>query len=104
MSELRNAEWGRTLADVERAVDDCLAALERYESAFAGVLSGRPAEPEAKPVAEPEEADHGWDRLLATAERHADPVDKLLAEHERVWGHWCETYSAWRRSLEQPPS
>ena len=31
MGEPRNPGWAHTLADVERAVGDCLAALDRYE-------------------------------------------------------------------------
>lgn len=102
MSEPRTTVWGRTLAEVEQAVGDCLAALDRYETAFTGVLSDHhPDRPPADPAAH--DFDTAWQRRLHAATEHADPVDRLLAEHEQVWGRWCEAYSAWRRSLEQAP-
>jgi hypothetical protein len=102
MSESAKSSWVRTLADVERAVGDCLTALERYEAAFSEVLAEHGVDrPEAGTLAVPAAELSGWDRPLTRATQHIETVDQLLAEQEAVWAHWQQAYSAWRQSLEQ---
>lgn len=96
--------WQGTLAEVEQAVGNCLAALDRYEKAFDGVLraeGGVPAAPAAATATV--EQMTGWEERLGFARRHADAVEALLAEQEAEWTAWLAKYTAWRRSLEQPP-
>lgn len=99
MSEPRNPGWARTLADVEQAVEHCLATLDRYEQAFDRVLAERQVAPRPAPTPSADE----WDAKLKAAAKQADEVDRLLVEQEAVWADWQRRYAAWRRSLEQPP-
>jgi len=94
------AEWRTTLGDIERAVRDCLTALDRYESAFAEqLLPDEPARGSAADPADPADpgGGRGWDEKLAAAGRSADEVERLLAEQEAVWGRWREALAGWRQ-------
>ena len=95
--------WQNALAEVEQAVDHCLAALDRYEKAFDGVLRAEGVQ--AAPVTASVTAEQmtGWEERLGFARRHADAVEALLDEQEAEWTAWLAKYTAWRRSLEQPP-
>ena len=98
------AGWQQTLAEVEQAVGNCLSALDRYEKAFDGVLRAEGSEP-AAPAATAASGEQmaGWEERLGFARQHADAVEALLAEQEAEWTAWLSKYTAWRRSLEQPP-
>ena len=99
------AGWQNTLAEVEQAVGGCLAALDRYEKAFDGVLRSAGSPPVAPVSAEASsEQLAGWEERLGFARRHADAVEALLDQQEAEWTAWLAKYQAWRRSLEQPPS
>ena len=101
MSELGKGGWAVALAEVERAVGDCLTALDRYEGAFADVLAD--ADPPVqlrRPALDP---DDDWSDRTAAARRQVTDLEQLLDEQERAWATWQESYSAWRRSLEQLP-
>lgn len=93
--------WATALAEVDRAVGDCLAALDRYEGAFADILS------EVGPVLGvhralvPPEGD--WGERTAAARAKVADVEQLLDEQEQAWTAWQESFTAWRRSLEQLP-
>lgn len=101
MSEPGKGGWPAALAEVERAVGDCLAALGRYEGAFADVLAE--ADPPVRLHRAALEPDGDWaDRTAAARARVAD-IEQLLDEQERAWAGWRESYLAWRRSLEQLP-
>lgn len=96
--------WQNALAEVEQAVGHCLAALDRYEKAFDGVLraeGGIPSAPAAAAATGEQMA--GWEERLGFARQHADAVEALLDEQEAEWTAWLAKYTAWRRSLEQPP-
>jgi len=101
MSEHGKAGWAGALAGVEQAIGDCLAALDHYEGAFADVLAE--AEPPVRlhrPALEP---DGDWaDRTTATR-RQVHDLEQLLDEQEQAWATWQESYTTWRRSLEQLP-
>ena len=97
-------DWQGTLAEVETAVGQCLAALDRYEKAFDGVLKAEGGPPTAPVMAVASgERMAGWEERLGFARRHADAVEALLDAQEAEWSAWLDKYTAWRRSLEQPP-
>jgi hypothetical protein len=101
MSDSGKGGWAVSLGEVERAVGDCLRALDRYEEAFADVLAE--ADPPVRlhrPALEP---DGAWDDRSRAARGRVDDLLELLDEQERAWATWQESYSAWRRSLEQLP-
>ena len=101
MSELGKGGWATALAEVERAVGDCLSALDRYEGAFADVLAD--ADPPVRlhrPALEP---DGDWADRTDAARRQVHDLEQLLDDQERAWATWQQSYSAWRRSLEQLP-
>lgn len=95
------AGWRTSLDDIEQAIADCLAALDRYETAFAHVIGVEPGElTERKP--EPPAGGHAdsWDFRLAASGEAADAVERLLAEQEAVWGRWQAALADWRRLAE----
>jgi len=104
MQHGQSSGWQHALAEVEQAVGNCLAALDRYEKAFDGVLRAEGVVP-AAPVAASATVEQmtEWEERLGFARRHADAVEALLDEQEAEWTAWLAKYTAWRRSLEQPP-
>lgn len=93
--------WATALAEVEQAVGGCLAALDRYEGAFADVLADAdPSLSARRPLVPPEE---DWGERTAAARAKVAGVEQLLEEQERAWTAWQESFTAWRRSLEQLP-
>lgn len=105
MQQVQAAGWQQALAEVELAVGHCLAALDRYEQAFDGVLRTGGVQPAAPSVAATSgEQIAGWEERLTYARQHADAVEALLDEQEAEWKAWQEKFTAWRRSLEQPPT
>ncbi|MCU0705539.1 MAG: hypothetical protein MUF18_16315 [Fimbriiglobus sp.] len=105
MQHNQPAGWRNALAEVEQAVGQCLAALDRYEKAFDGVLQAEGATPRAPAVATAaSEPLAGWEERLTFARQHADAVEGLLAEQEAEWKAWMAKYTAWKQSLEQPPA
>jgi hypothetical protein len=80
--------WQDALAEVERGVRDCLAALDRYEATFEGVLTPEPA---PKPTG-------GWEETLHTAEEQTNRVEQLLAEQESAWTRWHAALTKWEQS------
>jgi hypothetical protein len=103
MTHTQPVGWQSALAEVEQAVGSCLAALDRYEKAFGGVLTGEGVTPTRSVTAVSGEQLAGWEERLSFARQHADAVESLLDEQEAEWSAWLTKYSAWRRSLEQPP-
>jgi len=101
MVELRSGEWARALAHVERAVQDCLGSLAKYEAAFAHVLA------EAGRVAPwpttAHEDDGEWRERIAEAEGQHRSAEALLDEQDRLWAEWQSRYGRWADSLKQPP-
>lgn len=101
MSELGKGDWSGALAEVEQAVGDCLAALGRYEDAFADVLGeAQPSLEFRRPILE---AESDWSERTAAARAGVSDLERLLHEQEQAWASWQESYRAWRRSLEQLP-
>lgn len=101
MGEHGKGGWAGALADVEQAVGDCLAALDRYEGAFADVLAD--ADPPVRlhrPALDP---DGNWTDRTAAAVRQVRDLEHLLDEQEQAWAAWRESYTSWRRSLDQLP-
>jgi hypothetical protein len=116
MGEQHDNDWVRTLGEVQDAIRGCLAALDRYEAKFAGLL-GEAAHclvaQASTPVrlgtgvdacaTNPLQPNRSWRDRLTAARTEADEADHLLAEQEAVWGRWLGAFAAWRRSLEQTP-
>jgi hypothetical protein len=101
MSNSSSSGWLTTLSDVETAIGSCLAALDRYEERFSGVL-GEHGTPTASAVAMPDESHERWAGRLGGAVGQADQIDRLLTEQEQLWSHWQARFSDWARSLEHP--
>lgn len=102
MGDPINLNWQQTLGEVERSVAECLAALDRYEAAFARVLE-EPNPPATFPKREGVSTD-GWDAMISTARASAEEIDRLLAGSEAGWVRWRDAFSAWRLGIEQPPA
>ncbi len=98
MAAKDGANWQATLAEVERSIDDCLAALAKYESAFAKVLHEPAPAIAERPLPAPPADD-----TLADAAHRTDEVELLLDEQERVWGRWRQALGQWRRTLDALP-
>jgi hypothetical protein len=88
--------WQTALADVEEGVRACLAALDRYEAAFDGILT--PTVPAAPPDPTPDD----WDAALARATDETNRMEHLLAEQAAAWGRWHAALGRWEESLQQP--
>lgn len=101
MATVTTPNWRQTLSDVERSIGDCLETLDRYEAAFARVLSDaepvvtldRVKIPEIAPLLEAK---------LHDADRTADEVEKLLQEQDCLWTRWKETLAGWHNLMERP--
>ncbi|QEL20061.1 hypothetical protein [Limnoglobus roseus] len=102
MTNQAKANWHETLAQVEQSIGDCLAALERYETAFTKVLHDTQAEPIVLPPVPPPSP--VWDEKLAAATKQADEVEQLLAEQEAVWGRWRSTFGNWQQMMHELPT
>jgi hypothetical protein len=102
MTEIRESGWTHSLNEVERAVGACLDALDRYETAFAGLLfeTGNGMQ-----VANRLDAndDREWDQRLSAAQAHVDSIEQLLIDQQAIWTSWQQTYQHWRESLERTP-
>jgi hypothetical protein len=92
MTDTTGGDWRASLAAVERGIDDCLAALDRYEQAFARVLA-EPARLSA-PAPLPPPAD--WDERMAAPVAASDEVERLLAEQQAAWARWQAALGDWR--------
>ncbi len=102
MGNPQKGGWATSLAEIESAVGNCLAALDRYESAFRTVLN---PVAQSKPQALGKEPlDMECDRQIERAVNSAKSVEQLLNEQELVWRDWQRSYAAWRQSLEKGPS
>ena len=102
MGNPQKGGWATSLAEIESAVGNCLAALDRYESAFRTVL--HPVAQAKPPVVGKEPLDLECDRQIERAVSSAKSVEQLLIEQELVWREWQSSYTAWRQSLEQSPA
>ena len=101
MATVTTPNWRQTLSDVERSIGDCLETLDRYEAAFAKVLSEAEPVVTLERVALPEFAPL-LEAKLHDADRTADDVEKLLQEQESVWTRWKETLAGWHTLVGQP--
>lgn len=99
MSGPRKPDWERPLTEVAAAVAECLAALDRYEAAFAPVLAAPP--PTRVPA--PPSTDPEWDARLAAAKESAVSVEQLLGGCESAWATWRRAFAEWRRGIEPAP-
>jgi predicted nucleic acid-binding Zn-ribbon protein len=90
--------WQTALDDIEHAIVDCLAALDRYEATFVTALNSQldDAQSSAAQQATTHESTT-WEERLAAAGDAADAVEKLLAEQEQVWGRWRTALADWQR-------
>lgn len=96
----QTTNWHETLNEVERSIGDCLAALDRYETAFARALQGQPISETVRALPDPTPE---WDAKLAGATNHADEVEQLLVEQEVVWNRWRQAFGDWQRTLKELP-
>ncbi len=97
---MSNSGWMTTLSDVETAIGSCLAALDKYEERFSGVLGEHVGSTPTTAV--PDEPDEHWAGRLGGAVEQADQIDRLLTEQEQLWSHWQVRFTDWVRSLEHP--
>jgi len=88
--------WQASLSEVEEGVRACLAALDRYEAAFDGLMA--PTATPAPPVSESD----GWNASLARAAEETNRMEHLLAEQQAAWGRWHAALDRWEQSLQQP--
>ena len=92
MTGVATGDWRSALTAVERGIDDCLEALNRYEAAFAKVLDEQPVAPLAAislPAID-------WDDRLQASQSVGDEVERMLAEQEAVWGRWRSALAHWQ--------
>lgn len=94
-------DWQRTLEQVEQSVAECLAALDRYETANAAVLT--PSDAARTPTRGAPATTDSWDSRLAAVRGASADVERLLIEQEVEWGRWRESFTAWRSRIEHLP-
>jgi hypothetical protein len=87
------AGWRDTLSEIEHAIGDCLAVLDKYEAAFARMLR---AEGVADAVTA-SDLNPAWDEKLAIVGESAADAEHLLTEQEAVWGKWRDALADWQR-------
>jgi hypothetical protein len=89
--------WRDTLSEIEHAIGDCLAVLNKYEAAFARLLHSEGLPADSGPDVG---RDREWEGRLATVGRSADDAERLLSEQEAVWGKWRDALADWHRLAE----
>jgi hypothetical protein len=97
-----SANWRESVDEVERGLSECLAALDRYEQSFTGVLTAEPVPAEERPRIL-EGRISGWSERLATAGERAAAVERLISEQQEIWIHWQSAVGRWKASLKQLP-
>jgi DNA-binding SARP family transcriptional activator len=94
MTAGKTTGWQDTLSEIEHAIGNCLAVLNKYEAAFAQLLQ---AEGVAAGAVTDSDRDWAWVEKLNTAGRSAADAERLLAEQEAVWGKWRDALADWQR-------
>jgi hypothetical protein len=108
MASLPTAEWHATLDQMDAALAETLAALDRYQERWDSVLK-ESAPPETGAV-NPEALDRiegrlrDWDARLHAAEELAASVGRELNDRETVVGRWQQTFTGWRDGIERMQS
>lgn len=99
------AGWRAALGEIDRAIGDCLSALDRYEATFANLFREGAVDRPPRPVVDPNAGGglRGWDEKLGAAREATDAVERLLAEQEAVWGQWREAMADWQRLAATSP-
>lgn len=97
------SNWRESVDQVERGLNECLNALNRYEQQFHSVLKTEPT-PLQQTSHLAEGRVTGWAERLATAGERAASVERLLAEQEEVWERWQLAVGKWKESLQQFPA
>ncbi len=94
------SSWLSTLSDVERSIDFCIQALDRYELDYRAATL--PIQHNSTPTEYilAEQTLSQWDEKLSQAAEAAKNVDVLLHEQEQVWSSWQEKYTVWKQSQE----
>lgn len=107
MATQHRTGWQTTVADIESAIADCMAALDRYEAAFGHFLDEERElirKDQAPAAPSPESLAHEWDDRLAPARQTADEVEGLLAEQEALWNHWQHALAEWQHLAGTEPT
>ena len=98
MSPLPTAAWQAALTEMEAALADTLAALDRYQEGWGAVLAG--SETGREPVDLSGQLSE-WDARLNAAAELAASVERQLNDREAALGRWQEAFAGWRDGLEQ---
>jgi hypothetical protein len=97
------ADWQAALDGMETSLQNTLAALDRYQAAWAGVLAAPP--PRALlPVGDLDRAEgrlSAWDERLSAAAELAESVSKQLDDREAAVGRWRELFADWQRVIQR---
>ncbi len=101
MADLKSSNWQETLSKVEHSIDQCLTALDRYESAFQRILIQDERVPEINSRTSPNE--HAWEEKLDTAQQQIDEVESLLEEQQHVWSRWRQVFDRWQQLHNELP-
>lgn len=94
MPTLPVADWQASLDEMESALGNALAALDRYQAGWERLLKD-PGASDAKPAGQLELSLRDWDARLQAAAELADSVERELHDRQTAVGRWQESIKLW---------
>lgn len=98
MTALPIADWQASLEEMETALGNTLAALDRYQAGWEQLLAS-PAAPERPTVDHLEGRLREWDARLVAAAELAASVERELHDRQTAVGRWHDSLTQWRSGL-----
>ena len=95
MPALPIADWQTSLDEMDSALGNALAALDRYQAGWERLLKER-AGNEPRPAANFELSLRDWDARLMAAAELADSVERELHDRKDAVGRWQESIRLWQ--------
>lgn len=92
-------DWQASLDEMETALGNTLAALDRYQAGWERLLSDEsvPARPSAEQL---EVQMREWDARLIAAAELAESVERELHDRQSAVAGWKDSLNAWRSGLK----
>jgi len=100
MTALPIADWQSSLQEMESALGNTLAALDRYQAGWEQLLATQAAPATKQPSVDQLELRlREWDARLIAAAELAVSVERELHDRQTAVGRWQESLTEWRGSL-----
>ena len=93
------ADWQAALAEMEAGLASALAALDRYQAAWGGVIDAPPAS--GGEIDRVEDRLQEWDVRLKAAADLAESVGRELDDREAAVGRCRALYSDWQQVIQR---